>query len=163
MYIKCLGEGFVYIVWFRYKEIKHLWTCDTNRFERSRNIHSYPWSYYRIQVTEWFRIHWVRLSTTLPILRISPHFDRMPCYHICPLLPRSHELLHLEHLVLVGLFPPLVVHTFIIHLTIYNDLVSTFTCQNETLLQVPVVLDIGIDNWLSKDGRCGMFVSNEYP
>ena len=38
---------------------------------------------------------------------------------------------------------------------------STFTCQNETSLQAPVVIDIGIDNWLTKDGRCGVFVSNK--
>ena len=64
-----------------------------NRSESSWNVHSYPWSYHCIQVTEWLRRHWVRLSTVLPILRTSLHFVRKACYHKCPLLPRSHELL----------------------------------------------------------------------
>ena len=70
---------------------------------------------------------------------------------------------HFEHLVLLWLFLPLVVYNHITHLTICNDLVSTFTCQNETLLQALIVIDIGIDNWLSKDWMCGMFVSHECP
>ena len=51
-----------------------------------------------------------------------------------------------EYLVLVWLFLSLVVHTFITHLTICNDLAPTFTCQNETSLQAPVVIDIGTEN-----------------
>ena len=68
-----------------------------------------------------------------------------------------------EHLVLVRLFPSLVEYTFITHLMICNDFVSIFTLQNETPLQTHVVIDIGIDNWMSKDRRSWMFVSIKYP
>ena len=66
-------------------------------------------------------------------------------------------------LYLSGCVPLLVVHTCIIHLTICNDLVSIITCQNETPLQAPVVLDIRVDYRSSKDGRCMMFVTHECP
>ena len=51
---------------------------------------------------------------------------------------------HSKHLVPVALFPPLVVHTRIPHFRIRHDLVSAFTFQNETPLQTPVVIDIGV-------------------
>ena len=70
---------------------------------------------------------------------------------------------HPEYLVLVWLFPSLVVYTFITHLAMRDDLVPIFTCQNETSLQAPVVLDIGVYHHIPKDGRCVMFVTHECP
>ena len=91
IYMKCLGRSLYLSCGLRCKEVEDLWICVMNRFESKWNVHSYLWSCHRIQVTEWLRRHWVRLSTVLPILRTSLHFDRMTCYHKCPLLPRSHE------------------------------------------------------------------------
>ena len=54
--------------------------------------HTYPWNYHRIQVTEWFRRHWERISTILPVSSIFLHSERMPCCRKCPLLPRFREL-----------------------------------------------------------------------
>ena len=66
-----------------------------------------------------------------------------------------------EHLVLVGLFPPLVVHGCIAHLANCDYLVSAFTGQNEIPLQASVVIDIRVDNCASKGQRCMMFVTHE--
>ena len=68
---------------------------------------------------------------------------------------------HSEYLVLVGLFPPLVVHTRIAYVAICDNLVSAFTCQNEISLQTTVVIDIGGDHSASKDQRCMMFLTHE--
>ena len=69
---------------------------------------------------------WVILSTMPPMRRISPHSHQRVYCHECPsppLLPRE-KWSHSEHLVLVGLFPPLVVHGCIAkNLAIRDDLV----------------------------------------
>ena len=54
--------------------------------------HTCPWSCHHIKVTEWYWKQWDKLSTFLPISRISLHFDRMPCYRKCSFLPRFREL-----------------------------------------------------------------------
>ena len=79
-------------------------------------------------------------------------------------ITNAHCFLHLmngdpEYLILVGLFPRIVVYTRIAHLTICDDLVSAFTCQDETPLQASVVIDIGISHHESKDQRCVVFVT----
>ena len=79
-----------------------------------------------------------------------------------------HRLLHFvnshsEHLVLIGLLPPLVVHTRIAHLAIRDDLMSAFTGQNKSPLQASVVIDIGVNRCLSNDERSQVLVSYECP
>ena len=68
-----------------------------------------------------------------------------------------------EYFVLVGLFPPLVVHGFIANLTIRDDLVSAFTFQNEAPLQASVVIDVRVDYCTLDDERCWMLVTHECP
>ena len=65
-----------------------------------------------------------------------------------------------EYLVLVWLFSPLVVHTFIAHLAIRDDLVPTIACQDETPLQAPVVIDVEVYHCASEDDWCGVFVTH---
>ena len=70
---------------------------------------------------------------------------------------------HSEHLVLIGLFPPLVVHGCITHLAICDNPVSAFTCQDEAPLQTSVVIDVWVDRRLSNDRRCVVLVAHECP
>ena len=65
-----------------------------------------------------------------------------------------------EYLVLVWLFSPLVVHTFIAHLAIRDDLVPTIAFQDETPLQAPVVIDVEVYHCASEDDWCGVFVTH---
>ena len=144
----------------RCKEIEHLWTCDVDRFENSRNGRIFLWNYRRIQITEWLQIHWVRLSTILPILRISLHFVRMPCYHKCPLLPRFHESTLRTPCTCLVVSTTCCIH---FHHPSYD---LQWSCLYLHLPEWDIVVDTCYnrysgDNWLSKDGRNWMFVSNE--